>query len=111
MKLSYLLTALALAATPALAQHDMSNMPGMAPSAPAANSATADGTGVVKSLNAKAGAVTLHHGPIAALGWPAMTMTFKADPALLKGVKAGQAVKFTVRPSGDSGEITAIAPQ
>jgi Cu(I)/Ag(I) efflux system protein CusF len=98
-----------LAAAPALGQQDMSNMAGMTPSAPATPSAEA--TGVVKRVNAKAGSVTLHHGPIAALGWPAMTMTFKADPALLKGVKSGQTVRFTVKPSGEGGEITAITPQ
>jgi Cu(I)/Ag(I) efflux system membrane fusion protein len=39
--------------------------------------------------------VTLSHQPVPAIGWPAMTMTFKlADPALAQGVKAGDRVAF-----------------
>ncbi|MFT4936377.1 MAG: Cu(I)/Ag(I) efflux system protein CusF [Pseudoalteromonas distincta] len=93
---------------PAFAQagHDMSKMPGMGQ--PAA--AGAQGAGVVKKLDAKAGSVTLQHGPIAALGWPAMTMPFKADPALLQGLKVGQQVSFTVKP-GATPEVVAIQPK
>jgi Cu(I)/Ag(I) efflux system membrane fusion protein len=40
-------------------------------------------------------AVTLSHQPVPAIGWPAMTMTFKlADPALAQGVKVGDRVAF-----------------
>jgi Cu(I)/Ag(I) efflux system membrane fusion protein len=39
--------------------------------------------------------VTLSHQPVPAIGWPAMTMTFKlADPALAQGVKVGDRVAF-----------------
>jgi Cu(I)/Ag(I) efflux system membrane fusion protein len=39
--------------------------------------------------------VTLSHGPVPAIGWPAMTMTFRlADPALAQGVKVGDRVTF-----------------
>jgi Cu(I)/Ag(I) efflux system membrane fusion protein len=39
--------------------------------------------------------VTLSHEPVPAIGWPAMTMTFRlADPALAKGIKAGDRVAF-----------------
>lgn len=39
--------------------------------------------------------VTLSHGPIPALQWPAMTMTFKlASPKLATGVKTGDRVSF-----------------
>jgi len=64
-----------------------------------------------KAVDAKAGKVTLHHGPITALGWPAMTMTFKAAPSLLTAIKPGQSVKFTLKPTDGSGEVVAIAPQ
>jgi Cu(I)/Ag(I) efflux system protein CusF len=102
-----------LAATPALAQHAESHA---SPPAAAAAPATADaaktgqGVGVVKAVDAKAGKVTLHHGPVAALGWPAMTMTFKAAPQILQGVKSGQKVSFTAA-DADEPEITAITPQ
>jgi Cu(I)/Ag(I) efflux system protein CusF len=101
-----LVAAAALASAPALAQN--AGMAGMAMSAPAAKSGT--GVGEVKALDAKAGKVTLHHGPVAALGWPAMTMTFKVAPELLKTVKPGQKVRFTVI-DGDQPVVTAIAPQ
>jgi len=39
--------------------------------------------------------VTLSHQPVPAIGWPAMTMTFKlADPTLAQGVKVGDRVAF-----------------
>jgi Cu(I)/Ag(I) efflux system membrane fusion protein len=39
--------------------------------------------------------VTLSHQPVPAIGWPAMTMTFRlADPALAQGVKVGDRVAF-----------------
>ncbi|MDB5476683.1 MAG: efflux transporter periplasmic adaptor subunit [Phenylobacterium sp.] len=39
--------------------------------------------------------VTLSHEPVPAIGWPAMTMTFRlADPTLAKGIKAGDRVAF-----------------
>lgn len=55
------------------------------------------GTGAVKAVDPKAGTVTIAHGPIQALGWPAMTMPFKvASPALLDKVVAGSRVQFTL---------------
>ena len=39
--------------------------------------------------------VTLSHEPVPALGWPAMTMAFRlAEPALARGLKAGDRVSF-----------------
>ena len=70
----------------------------------------AQGSGVVRKIDLKEGTVTLQHGPIVALNWPAMTMTFKADPALLKPLRTGQAVTFTVSP-GDTPQVTAIQPR
>lgn len=104
MKLTLAAVLAAGIAGPALAQadHNMSKMPGM--SAPAGP----QGTGVIKKLDTKAGSVTLQHGPIAALNWPAMTMAFEADPALLKTVKVGQQVNFTVKTGGATPEVVAL---
>ena len=47
--------------------------------------------------------ITLSHGPVPAIGWPAMTMTFKLDPpSLARGLKAGDqaAFGFEQRPDG-----------
>ena len=103
----HLIAAIAtFAASPALAQHDGHEGHMAAPAA----AKSGQGTGVVKSIDAKAGKLTLHHGPVAALGWPAMTMEFKAAPQLLQGVKTGQKVKFTAV-DGETPEVTAISPQ
>lgn len=72
---------------------------------------TAQGVGVVKSVDATAGTVTLSHQPIAALRWPAMTMAFKvAKPELLKGLAVGAQVKFDLQGDGMRQTITAISP-
>ena len=56
------------------------------------------GQGTVDSVDAKAGTVSLNHGAIASLKWPAMTMEFKAaNPALLKDAEAGRARLVRVR--------------
>ena len=51
--------------------------------------------GTVDGIDGKAGTVSITHGPIASLKWPAMTMEFKvANEALLKDLKPGAAVTF-----------------
>lgn len=97
---------------PAIAHSgDAGSMPGMGTMQGMSSAAmvTANGEGVVTALNAKAGTVTIHHGPIAALKWPAMTMAFKASPpTLLKGIKVGQKVTFTLMQMGGATSLTAI---
>ncbi len=68
--------------------------------------------GSFDALDAAAGSVTLTHGEIPALQWPAMTMDFVlADPALVEGIAPGTAVRFVFK-AGAPGEyiVTAIAP-
>jgi Cu(I)/Ag(I) efflux system protein CusF len=85
----------------------MADMPGM--SMPASATKTGKGTGVITEIDAKAGTVTIKHHPIAALGWPAMTMGFKATPAsLLKDLKVGQKIGFEAKQGSGLPEITAI---
>jgi len=70
------------------------------------------GQGTVESVDAAAGQLTINHGEISTLRWPAMTMAFKVeDSALLKGVKPGQSVQFDIaqRAPGEF-VITRIAP-
>lgn len=72
---------------------------------------TAQGIGIVKSVDTKAGTVTLAHQAIPVLHWPAMTMAFKvARPELLKGLVAGASVKFDMEGDGMRQTITAITP-
>ncbi|QUD90537.1 copper-binding protein [Phenylobacterium montanum] len=105
MKLPFALLAL-LAAGPAFAQ-TMPDTPASSTQQPAA--ATAEGVGQIKSIDAKGGTLTIHHGPIAALGWPAMTMTFKASREALQTAKAGQTVKFTL--NTPENEVVAVQAQ
>ena len=51
--------------------------------------------GTVESIDAQAGTVTLTHGPVASLKWPAMTMEFKlANASLGHALKPGAKVAF-----------------
>jgi Cu(I)/Ag(I) efflux system periplasmic protein CusF len=88
-------------ATPALAQHaGHGDHPAPTAAAPIKS------TGVVKAVNAKAGTVKIHHPPIPALKWPAMTMDFKASPAVIAAAKVGKTVTFTLNAAGD--QVTAL---
>ena len=66
------------------------------------------GTGTVTAIDAATGKITLDHGAIPAVGWPAMKMDFSAKPDLLKGVAVGDKVDFDLTVSGSAGEVTAI---
>ena len=63
--------------------------------------------GTVESINA--GKITIAHGPVDALKWPAMTMAFNATPEQLASVKAGQNVQFEFTAEGMDATITSIA--
>jgi Cu(I)/Ag(I) efflux system membrane fusion protein len=81
-------------------------------SAPAGAAQAHKGEGTVESVDAAATILTIKHGEIASLKWPAMTMEFKVeDRTLLKGVKPGQSVQFDFaqRAPGEF-VITRIAP-
>jgi Cu(I)/Ag(I) efflux system protein CusF len=95
------------AATAQPAAKPMADMPGMP--MPASATKTGKGTGVITEIDAKGGTVTLKHQAIASLGWPAMTMGFKAKPvSLLKGLKVGQKIGFDANQGSGLPEITAI---
>lgn len=58
-------------------------------------------TGKVNKVDAAGHVINLTHGPIASLGWPAMTMDFGVAPAVdLSAVKVGDTVTFTVGKAG-----------
>jgi Cu(I)/Ag(I) efflux system protein CusF len=67
------------------------------------------GVGVVRKVDAAQGRITLQHEPIAALGWPAMTMPFDVkDPKLLAGLAPGDKVRFAFEQQGTRYVITAL---
>ena len=90
------------APTTAATADAMSNM------AMPAGSKMGKGSGTVTAVDAVTGKITLDHGAIPAVGWPAMKMSFSAKPDLLKGVAVGDKVDFDVTVSGSAGEVTAI---
>lgn len=51
--------------------------------------------GTVKKVDEAQGKLTIDHGPIKNLDMDAMSMVFRAgDPAMLKGLKSGDRIKF-----------------
>jgi Cu/Ag efflux protein CusF len=74
--------------------------------------AQAQGSGTVISVNAAARTINLSHGPIASLGWPAMTMDFAVAPAVdLQALKPGSRVNFTIEHAdGDRYVIQSVTP-
>lgn len=84
---------------------DMGNM------AMPADAKRGKGTGTVTAIDKAAGKITLDHGPIPEVGWPAMTMAFSAKPDLLEKVAVGDKVAFDVTVTGNAGEVTAINKQ
>lgn len=85
------------------------NMSGMQHDSAAVVGATAEANGVVKSLDAAKGVVTITHEPIKSLGWSAMTMDFTVkDKALFKKLATGKKVHFMFKEEGESYLITAV---
>jgi Cu(I)/Ag(I) efflux system membrane fusion protein len=87
------------------------------PAAPKAAGVSHKAVGSVESVDAKAGTVTLNHGAVESLKWPAMTMDFVlANTALLQGLKPGAPVafEFVERKPGEwvitAIKVTAAAP-
>lgn len=53
--------------------------------------------------------VTISHGPVETIGWPAMTMAFAAgSPEMVEGLNVGDPVAFEFRKSGDGYALTSI---
>lgn len=68
--------------------------------------------GKVEEVDAKAGTVSITHGPVPSLKWPGMTMEFKAaNEAIMQQLKPGAAIDFEFVERGQ-GEwvITAVKP-
>lgn len=56
--------------------------------------------------------LTISHGPVESLGWPAMTMPFKVETARqIQGVKVGDTVTFSFRQEGSQYVLTSVQPR
>ena len=96
-------------ASPAPHSSDMSaNMADM-PMASAMQHGIAAGT--VTAVDAATGKITLDHGPMSGLNWPAMTMGFTAKAEQLAGIKVGDKVDFEIDWDGKTGKITMMHRQ
>ncbi len=69
---------------------------------------TASAAGTVTAIDADAGTITIEHGPVPAVEWPAMTMGFVADEAQRASVATGDEVNFTFDKTADGGKIVSI---
>ncbi|HEU6456110.1 MAG TPA: copper-binding protein, partial [Roseateles sp.] len=77
------------------------------PPASAAAPARYSAQGTVDRVDADS--MTLTHGPIAALKWPAMTMPFdKPSPTAFADVKVGDAVHFEFIQKGADYELVSV---
>lgn len=74
-----------------------------------AKSQTHKGSGTVSKVDSEKGTVTIAHGPVESMKWPAMTMTFKVkDKKMLDKVKQGEKVDFSFVQSGKDYTITEV---
>lgn len=80
-------------------------------SVPATAAATVSATGTVEAVDVGAGTVTLAHGAIDVLQWPAMTMAFKAPNVDLAALRKGDHVAFELVAQKDGYAITKITKQ
>lgn len=69
---------------------------------------TAHGTGVVTAIDNDSGTVTIDHGPVPSLDWPAMAMGFAAAKELRASVVNGDRVSFSFRQTGDGYELLTL---
>ena len=76
------------------------------PAAPAAESSYS-AEGEVTAIEGDQ--VTIAHGPVEGLGWPAMTMTFQAgSPGMANGVAVGDRVSFAFKEASGGYSLTSI---
>jgi Cu(I)/Ag(I) efflux system protein CusF len=73
------------------------------------SSGTHKAAATVRSADTKAGTVTLDHGPVPSMNWPAMSMTFKLkDKAMMEQLAAGKKVEVEFVQEGKDYVITAV---
>jgi len=66
--------------------------------------------GTIKAVDTAKHTVTIAHGAVPAVQWPAMTMAFTATTQQLTGLKAGDQVAFEFRTEGTGATIVSIKP-
>ena len=119
-KLSLLLTIAGTAALAACGGPDAADKEnGATPPAQSANETVEAGAGAPEAGKVHSGdgditavaenKVTISHGPIPGIGWPAMTMPFSVgSPEMLQGLNIGDKVTFQFKEAGSDYVITSI---
>ncbi|WP_232469163.1 copper-binding protein [Croceicoccus marinus] len=69
---------------------------------------TASAEGTVTAIDADAGTITVDHGAVPAIEWPAMTMAFEADEELRQDVAVGDTISFDFTTDESGNAITSI---
>ncbi|WP_030131280.1 copper-binding protein [Pseudomonas sp. QTF5] len=64
--------------------------------------------GTIKAIDTTKHTVTIAHGAVPAVQWPAMTMGFNATAKQLAGLKIGDQVAFEFRAEGMAATIVSI---
>lgn len=70
---------------------------------------TASAEGTVTAIDADAGTITVDHGAVPEIEWPAMTMGFEADEQLRQDVAVGDAISFEFTTGEGGNTITSIS--
>jgi Cu(I)/Ag(I) efflux system protein CusF len=68
-------------------------------------------TGTIEALDRQRGVVTIAHGPVPALKWPASTMDFQARQEQLEGLAVGDEVQIGFQSEGEQAAIVSIDKQ
>ncbi|WP_415845592.1 copper-binding protein [Stutzerimonas zhaodongensis] len=68
-------------------------------------------TGTIEALDLQRGVVSIAHGPVPALKWPASTMDFQARREQLEGLSVGDAVQISFQSEGEQAAIVSIDKQ
>ena len=78
---------------------------------PGSEMQTVSAEGTVTAIDAEAGTITVDHGPVPAIEWPAMTMAFEADEQLRSEVSVGEGIAFEFRTGSEGSVITSITKE
>ena len=93
-----------------MASEEMPMAEGMPMGSGAETGQAASAEGTITAIDEQAGTITVDHGPVPAIEWPAMTMAFTADEHLRQQVEVGDEVTFEFQTTASGGEITSINP-
>lgn len=69
---------------------------------------TASASGRVQKIEPDRGSITIAHGPVPALRWPAMVMPFKASAEQMQQVAVGDEVNFEFSSGAAAAELISI---